>query len=451
MQRGPVTPVSRSLRVIFGCLVVAASVICMTIAAAGMARFAVANGILQPTAYAVSFVLEIAVVVLPAVIKALRSRHSVLLRVLLFVSWFLLAIFGCLATHATLSLYLATIEHRGAAEAERRAAVNDELARIEAVRQRLSSPQIPQPSRFIREALAAEIVPPAVWRNSTECRQIADRSYFQKVCAKIVELRRELAAAEDFERLSAEARDLRRRLSDLPIAAPTDPLTDAFTATIGRFISIEGRAGIALILTVSLQLISWVGWPVLMSLRDDQTDPGPVSSQLQTTADNPPTSGTNAQSTRLNLPPSVPVPETTEGRSQSDVSPERSSLIGSDVKVQGGRKRPHNPRHSRESILAHLGRDDQSEHVGRYIDERLRPSQSARLAASDVLDDYRVWCAKQRIEPLSQRKLGAELSRRDNKRQKSGGHIFYCDVQLVPCPHLPNAINAKHIAHQATV
>ncbi len=451
MQRGPVTPVSRLLRVIFGCLVVAASVICMTIAAAGMARFAVANGILQPLAYAVSFVLEIAVVVLPAVIKALGARRNIFLCLLLLVSWLLLATFGCLATHATLSLYLATVEHRGAAEVERRGAVSDELARVEAMSQRLSSPQIPRPSRFIREALAAESVPPAVWRNSTECRQIADRSYFQRACAKVVELRRELAAAEEFERLSAEARELRRRQSDMPIAAPTDRLTDAFTATIGRFVPIDGRAGIALILTVALQLISWVGWPVLMSLRDDQTEPVPVPSRVQTTAVKPPTSGTEAESSRLTLPPSVPDPAPSDGRGQSDVSPQRSSLTGSDLKAEGGRKRAHDPRQARGSMLAHRGRDDQTEHVGHYINERLKPSPSARVAASDMLDDYRVWCARQRIEPLSQRKLGEELSLRNHKRKKSAGYIFYCDVQLVPGPSRPDSINAVHIAPPTTV
>ena len=70
----------------------------------------------------------------------------------------------------------------------------------------------PRPSGGLREALMAEKVPPDVWHDSQECFSIRGDKYFQKACAKVLDLRRELAASEDYERLDLRARGIFGRI-----------------------------------------------------------------------------------------------------------------------------------------------------------------------------------------------------------------------------------------------
>ena len=109
-----------------------------------------------------------------------------------------------------------------------RADTKAELASIEQQLAGLSRPAPPRPAKTVREALATERVPPGVWQDSQECSRIQESTHFAKACAQIVQLRRELALAEDYERLSARAGELRRGLAAAPIVATTDPLPAAF-------------------------------------------------------------------------------------------------------------------------------------------------------------------------------------------------------------------------------
>jgi hypothetical protein len=56
-------------------------------------------------------------------------------------------------------------------------------------------------------------------------------TYFTKACAHVVQLRRDLAAAEHYERLSARATKLREMLAQAPIVPTSDPLPASFNAT----------------------------------------------------------------------------------------------------------------------------------------------------------------------------------------------------------------------------
>jgi hypothetical protein len=51
------------------------------------------------------------------------------------------------------------------------------------------------------------------------------------------------------ERFSARAGELRKGLADAPIVATSDPLPDAFNATLGRVLPLSGKEGVALLLT----------------------------------------------------------------------------------------------------------------------------------------------------------------------------------------------------------
>ena len=115
------------------------------------------------------------------------------------------------------------MEVRGNAKAE--------LTSVEQQLAALSRPVPPRPVKTVREALAAERVPANVWQDSQECSRIQDSAHFGRACAQVAQLRRELAAALDYERLSARAAELRKGLAEAPIVATSDPLPAAFSAT----------------------------------------------------------------------------------------------------------------------------------------------------------------------------------------------------------------------------
>ena len=81
-----------------------------------------------------------------------------------------------------------------------------------------------------------------------------------------MQLRRELAAAQDYERLSARAGELRKGLAAAPIVATSDPLPAAFSATLGRVLPIGGTEGVALLLTLVVEIISCFGLAGLRAL-----------------------------------------------------------------------------------------------------------------------------------------------------------------------------------------
>ena len=86
----------------------------------------------------------------------------------------------------------------------------------------------------------------------------------------MLDLRRELAAAEDYEKLDARARELRQALATAPVVAISDPLPEAFAATLGRVLPLDGRVGVALLLTLVIEIISCFGLAALRALREER-------------------------------------------------------------------------------------------------------------------------------------------------------------------------------------
>ena len=147
------------------------------------------------------------------------------------------------------------MEVRGNAKAE--------LATVEQQLAALSRPMPPRPAKTVREALAGERVPSGVWKDSQECGSIQESVHFARACAQVVQLRRELAAAQDYEQLSSRAAQLRNSLADAPILATSDPLPASFDATLGRVLPLGGTEGVALLLTLVVEIMSCfgLGWP----------------------------------------------------------------------------------------------------------------------------------------------------------------------------------------------
>ena len=250
----------------FGAIVLAFMALSLAITATGTARFSAAMGYRAEVGYAVGAVFDFAKGLLPIALLVLFARRAFLLFVIIGVAWIGLVIYSTLATEATVSTAIAAIERNGSWKTEARSVTKAELAAVEKRLETLSHPALPRPSKTLVEALAVEKVPPGVWRDSRECQSIRDSKYFQLACAKVLDLRRELAAAKDYEQLDVRARELRQALAATPLVATSDPLPEAFAATLGRLLPLDGRVGVALLLTLVIEIMSCFGLAALRAL-----------------------------------------------------------------------------------------------------------------------------------------------------------------------------------------
>ena len=210
-------------------VVVAFMVLSLVVTATGTARFAVAMGYDARVGYAVGAVFEVAKEVLPVVLLALLCQRALGTALMLGTAWVGLVAFSCLATHATVGTAISSIERTGTWKMEVRGNTKAELATVEQQLAAMSRPTPPRPAKTVQEALAAERVLPSVWQDSQECGRIQDSAHFARACAQVVQLRKELAAARDYERLSLRATELRRGVPEAPIIATADPLPAAFS------------------------------------------------------------------------------------------------------------------------------------------------------------------------------------------------------------------------------
>ena len=206
-----------------GAIVLAFMVLSLAITATGTARFAMAMGYPAEVGYVIGAIFDIAKDVLSVALLVLLTQRAFFFFAIIGSAWLGLVTYSCLATHATVSTAIAAIERSGSWKMESRSNFKAELAAVEQRLAALSKPAPPRPSKTLAETLAAEKVPPGVWRDSQECQAIHDSKYFQRACAKVLDLRRELAAAEDYEKLDARARELRQALSATPVVATSDP------------------------------------------------------------------------------------------------------------------------------------------------------------------------------------------------------------------------------------
>jgi hypothetical protein len=240
----------------------------LLVTATGTARFVASMGYDIRIGYAFGAIFDLAKGILPVAVLRLLARRALGSTVVLGAAWACLVAYSGLATNATVVTAIASIERTGTWKAEVRADAKTELANVEQLLKGLSRPAPPRPAKTVREALATERVPPGVWQDSQECSRIQESTHFAKACAQFVQLRRELAAAQDYERLFARASELRRNLAVAPIIATSDPLPAAFAATLGRVLPLSGTEGVATLVTMVVELVSCFGLAGLTALSN---------------------------------------------------------------------------------------------------------------------------------------------------------------------------------------
>ena len=407
-------------------IVLAFMVLSLAITATGTARFAVAMGYPAEVGYAIGAVFDLAKALLPVALLMLLARRAVVLFAIIGVAWLGLVTYSSLATHATVSSAIAAIERNGTWKMEVRSDTKAELAEIEKRLAVLSQPMPPRPSKTLGEALASEVVPPGVWRDSRECQNIHDSRYFQSTCQKFLDLRRELAVAQDYEKLDARAEELRHALAAAPPVATSDPLPQAFAATLGRFLSLDGHAGIALLLTLIVETMSCFGLAGLRALKGETGRPYEPPSSLRSRGGHGPKTPTEARAVgtsriRTQILPASSLKAARPGTSlDREGAPNRRARPPSEVlpaRVASGQMI-----RTREELGLATARSAMGSHVSEFIQERLKPADGASVGAGELKEVYDAWCASHGNEPIA-----AEAGYRTHRTRYRALEVLWID------------------------
>jgi len=284
----------------------------------------------------------------------------------------------------------------------------------------------------VREALAAERVPPSVWQDSQECKAIQESAHFAKACAQVVQLR--LAAAQEYERLSMRAGELRGRLAEAPIVATSDPLPAAFSATLGRVLPLGGAEGVALLLTMVVELMSCCGLTGLSKLyrgRDQRKPETPGSGFPAAVLPASPEAGERATAGRRRSPslPALPKPSLSVASRRASIrepqSREASNAPSNVLPMRPGYPSTGLPEGASLTAQGRIPEIETGTHVAAFVRERLETSSDSSLGAGELRAAYETWCAVHHHKPLSVPKFANELQALGYEKWKSCGLIRY--------------------------
>ncbi len=230
-----------------------------------------------------------------------------------------------------------------------------------------------------------------------------------------MQLRREVAAAQDYERLSMRLAELRGRLADAPIVATSDPLPAAFSATFGRLVPLGGVEGVALLVTMVVELMSCCGLAGLTSLYRgrDQREPGPpvrdlpspmVPASLEAEGGAP--SARRQSLTPRTLPkPSLRPAISGRANLREPKSRETSKFPSNVLPMRPGYSSTGLPEGGSQSPVRNIPEIKIGTNVPAFVRERLETSNGSSIAAGELRAAYEAWCATRDLEPFSLPKI----------------------------------------------
>jgi hypothetical protein len=173
-------------------------------------------------------------------------------------AWCIAVLMSMLAAHSTVYNALASGERLRAKKVETRANLSAELDALRAQIASLSDPRIPRPVKVVEETLGWFALPEDVRRITRDCTRFASDGQ-RDACKDKISQRKEFVTAKEYERLSANLSKLRTRLEGIDIEAAEDPMPRSFEISIGRFVNIYGKDGIAVKGMLILTLVSALG------------------------------------------------------------------------------------------------------------------------------------------------------------------------------------------------
>ena len=232
----------------------------------------------------------------------------------------------------------------------------------------------------------------------------------------MLNLRRELAAAKDYEQLDAQAGKLRQALARMPLVAASDPLPEAFAATLGRLLPLDGRVGVSLLLTFAIEIMSCAGLAALGVLalgdaltREEQSVARSLhTSDVGTTIREPDRSAENGSSRII---PGSSLIATNVGISSEGVAAQRNHAERpSNVVPIHGAKQHRDPLagdHGRTRPFS-IRRDPSNigNHIPAFVRQCLRSALGSSLGASELRGSYETWCAVRKYEPVTPTETG---------------------------------------------
>lgn len=134
-----------------GLVVIAFTALSLIVAASGTARFITSMGYDAAVGYAVGVVFDFSKGFLLIGTLAFLARRSLLFAAAFGFTWACLAIFSCLATHATVTTAISAIERTGNRKMEIRGNSKAELVAVEQQLDALTRSFVPRPAKTVRE------------------------------------------------------------------------------------------------------------------------------------------------------------------------------------------------------------------------------------------------------------------------------------------------------------
>jgi len=172
--------------------------------------------------------------------------------------WCLAVCTSMLAAHSTIYDMFTSADSISTKASETRTNLTAAFKSINAQLELVSNP-LPRPSKIVEQALGWEpLLPEPVRRATRECTRFLGDA-LPDVCKKRIDLRKELATALEFERLSRRSEELRGELQRLTTGAGQNSMPRPFDLFLGRFVNIDGRDGIAFMGMTILTLVSAFG------------------------------------------------------------------------------------------------------------------------------------------------------------------------------------------------
>ena len=396
---------------------------------AAFLRFAPAIGL--PAWLGPIFVVPLKLIEWRCLTLAVRLWHTSLVGKLqspvYVIVWALAVGLSALAAHSTIYTLLATADRNATTSAETRAHLVTALERTNGQLDAFQKP-LPRPAKTVEQELGWATSVRAPPRN---CARAADDAA-REACRKVMDLRKELAAATEFGRLVREAEGLREKLAGLQIEAAQDPMPRAFEATIGRFVELDGKNGIAMMGMLILTLVSAFGPFALDTIRSNPCRPARpaegqafAASHQEGTAqvfEFPSQPGRAGQGRRA--PGTARAPNNSEGK----------AARASGTHPEAGARRPERSREDTAGRAgAHASGQGRADHgqvaaaVAEFVG-MLDKGKSARASGSTLYDAY----ARQRLvhgwPSLQPNVFGMHLKaaviKIGGRKLKSGGQVY---------------------------
>ncbi len=259
-----------------------------------------------------------------------------------------------------------------------------------------------RPEQIIQAELAAELVPASIWRRTTQCAEVT-LAESREACARILELRQELAAAQAAAALEERIAEARRQLSIMPVMTAT---TDSQLTGLAGLVGMEEqrvRRALALLLAMLIELGAASGFALASAATATRT-----------------------------LHPSSPSHPASPPRERASINPAPSAAPGPCEPSKVVELRPSGKRRPGRAAST----PDPS--ISRWAQQCVRRDQRGAVGARSAYKLYCGWAADNGVAGATEtsfgRHMSAAISAMGGRKARRGQGAFYLGIRIVPVP-----------------